>query len=193
MESTQALVDPFARGDGNGSRNIEEDWLDAESIFDNEWGSQAATTFRPNDSDGKGHELSKERQEHLERLYARHNGKGNPNRDTMIGKSYVKNDMEMFMSVLEMPEYQRRTVREILQNLDISSNNFGSRRYEKIILTVCSLIADEALSNQRNASVDERLYLTDRFRELMDATEMSSSDHRKLRVSVREKSDYFVK
>ena len=95
------------------------------------------------------------------------------------------------MSVLEMPEPQRETVREIMSNMDISSNNFGGRRYEKIILAVCSLVADEALSNQPNPSVNDRLFLTDEFRHLMEVNTMSGKEHRKLRVSVREKSDYF--
>jgi hypothetical protein len=192
MQSVDVMLDPFDRSNGNGSRNTEEDWLDRESIYDNEWGSQAATTFKPHDTDGQGNPIPKDKQEKLQRLYERQNGKGDPDRKGEIRASHIENDIETFMSVLEMPSRQRETVREIMDNLDISSNNFGGgRRYEKIIMAVCSLVADEALSNRRDPSVDERLFLSDRYRDLMRATKMSSSDHRKLRVSIREKSEYF--
>lgn len=191
MQSVQAALDPFDRSNGNGSSSSSDDWLDGESIFGNEWGSTAATTFKPADTDGQNHPIPQRKRERLERLYDLQNGKGEQSRKDTIRASYIENDAETFMSVLEMPEPQRETVRDILSNLDISSNNFGGRRYEKIILAVCSLVADEALSSQPNPSVNDRLFLTDEFRDLMEVNKMSSSEHRSLRVSVREKSDYF--
>jgi hypothetical protein len=184
MQSVHNAVDSFDRSNGNGSSDTGDDWLDTNSIFGNEWGSQAATTFNPSDS-------ARNQQDQMERLYKLNNGKYDSRRSHDVSESYVANDTETFMSVLELPSRQRETVREILDNLDISSNNFGSRKYEKIILTVCSLVADEALSNRRNPSLDERLFLTDAFRDLMDVNRMSGSEHRKLRVAIREKSDYF--
>jgi len=191
MKSVHLSLDPFDRSNGNGSNNSSDDWIDGESIFRNEWGSQAATTFRPYDTDAHDQKIPKEKRERLKRWYEKHNGKGDPNRDVQIGKSYISNDTEMFCSVLELPERQRETVKKIVQNIDISSNNFGGRRYEKVILAICSLVSDEALSNQPNPSVNDRLFLSDEFRNLMEVCEMSGSEHRKLRVSVREKSDYF--
>lgn len=192
MESVHAVIDSFDRSNGNGSSGTGDDWLDSESIFDNPWGSQAATTFKPTDTDGQENPLPKKKKQKFERLYDLQNGKGERSRKDTIRASHIENDAETFMSVLEMPEPQRETVREILDNLDISSNNFGAgRRYEKIILTICSLVADEALSDQQNPSLDDRLFLTDEFRNLMDVNKMSSSEHRRIRVAVREKSDYF--
>ena len=191
MQTVQAMLDPFDRTNGNGSSSSSDDWLDGESIFSNEWGSTAATTFKPTDTDGQDHPIPQRKRERLERLYDLQNGKGEKSRKDTIRASYIENDTETFMSVLEMPEPQRETVRDILSNLDISSNNFGGRRYEKIILAVCSLVADEALSNQPNPSVNDRLFLTDEFRDLMEVNNMSSAEHRSVRVSVREKSDYF--
>ena len=184
MQSALALIDPFDRGNGNGSRNAGDDWTDEVSIFDNEWGSQAATTFNPK-------EAPLGRVDKFEFLYEIQNGKGEANRKTTIRQSHIENDMEMFMDVLEMPTYQRERVTYILDNLDLSSNNFGSKRYEKIILATCSLVSDEALSDSSDPDVSDRLFLQDSFRDLMDSTRMSSSEHRQLRVAVREKSDYF--
>lgn len=181
MDSVHDVVDSFDRSAGNGSSGTGDKWVDEISIAGNEWGSNAMTTFNPQDSSNV---------DRMKRLYKIHNGKYHPKRSHDVTQSYVTNDMETFMSVLEMNSRQRDTVRNIIDTLDISSNNF-SRRYEKIILTVCSLVADEALSNQENPSLDERLFFSDEFRELMDTTGMSSTEHRRIRVRVREESDYF--
>lgn len=196
MSSVQfTRLDSFDRGNGNGSREAEDDWLDTESIFHNEWGSTAATTFNPTDTDAQGNPLPPERQEKFEDLYELHNGKGESSRKDTIRQSHIVNDARTFMSVLEMPDNQRTRVLEILDDLDISSNNFGSRRYEKIILALCSLVSDEALSQrlqrEDEPSFDNRLYYTDEFRDLMDATRMSSSEHRQIRKQIRDKSDEF--
>lgn len=183
MKVKLALLDPFDRGNGNGSRNARDDWADEVSIFDNEWGSQAATTFNPSDIP--------EKESKFQNLYELQNGKGESTRRTTIRQSHIQNDTETFMDVLEMPTYQRERVTHIVENLDISSNNFGGKKYEKIILAICSLVSDEALSNSADPDVSDRLFLTDRYRELMDSTNMSSSEHRQLRVAVRERSEYF--
>ena len=191
MESVHSVIDSFDRSNGNGSRGAGDDWLDTNSIFDNQWGSQAATTFNPTDTDAKDQAIPTNRQKRFKRLYEIQNGKHEQSRKDTIRASYISNDAETFMSVLELPEPQRETVREIIDGLDISSNNFGAYRYEKILLTVCSLVSDEALSTQPNPSLDDRLFLTDKFRDLMEVNKMSGSEHRKLRASVRDKSDYF--
>lgn len=189
-------IDPFARGNGNGSRAAEDDWLDEASIFHNEWGSTAATTFNPEGTDAYGRELPKHKREKFERLYQWHNGKGESSRKDTIRQSHIVNDARAFMSVLEMPDMQRNRVLDILQELDISSNNFGGRRYEKIILALCSLVADESLTRrlereENPSAVENRLFLTDEYRDLMDVTEMSGREHRQIRQQIRRKSDEF--
>lgn len=191
MKFASMSIDPFSRENGNGSRSATEDWLDEQSIFDNEWGSAAATTFNPQDTDAMGHTIPKNKREKLETLYELHNGKMEKSRKTDIRASHIQNDAKTFMSVLEMPTPQRERVMLILDELDISSNNFGGRRYEKIILAICTLVSDEALGQRPNPSVDDRLFLTDEFRDLMDCTETSSSDIRKLRRDIRDKSEHF--
>lgn len=184
MKSISSYIDPFDRTTGNGSRNSTDDWTDENSIYDNEWGSEAATTFNPREA--SAHNVNK-----FEKFYKIQNGKGNSTRSITIKKTHIKNDMNTFMNVLELPKYQRERIEYIIDNLDLSSNNFGSVKYEKIILSVCSLVSDEALSNSHDPDVNDRLFLSDEFKHLMEVTEMSSSEHRKIRVSVREKSDYF--
>lgn len=191
MQSNIYKFDLFDRANGNGSRAKTDDWLDERSIFDNEWGSSAATTFNPNDTDINGDKLPEDRREKFESLYKLHNGKMEKSRKSDIRTSHINNDARTFMSVLEMPSTQRDRVMLVLDDLDISSNNFGSRPYEKIILAICSLVADEALSRRKNVEITERLFLSDEFRDLMDCTKTSSSDLRKLRRDIREKSEHF--
>lgn len=185
MQSANKYLDPFDRSSGSGARSTSDDWVDDESIFTNQWGSTAATTFDPSDA-------SAAHQNRFERLYELQNGKGEQSRKQTIRSSHVENDAETFMSVLELPSKQRQEVRDVLAEIDIGSTNFGPRgKYEKIILAICSLISDRSLSQQSNPSIQDRLLFTDKYRDLMEATGMSSTDHRKLRVSIREKSDYF--
>lgn len=192
MQYSYSRFDNLDRRNGNGSSEYNDDWLDGMSIFDNEWGSSAATTFNPTGRDAFDDRLPKHKRDKFEKLYKIHNGKGEESRKTDIRQSHIENDAKTFMSVLEMPQPQRERVLLILENLDLSSNNFGGgRRYEKIILALCSLVSDESLSQKQYASIDNRLFLTDEFRELMDTTKMSSSELRKIREAIRQRSDEF--
>lgn len=187
--SRDEQLDALDRGNGNGSGSVEDDFLDQTSPFHNEWGSTAATTFNPA-------ETSNGQRSKFEDLYKLHNGKMEQTRRQDIRTSHITNDAETFMSVLEMPKTQRRRVLMILEQLDISSHNFGSRQYENIILAICSLVSDEALTRRYDANgapdiVEKRMINDDRFQELMQSTGMSASEHRQIRAQVREKSDYF--
>jgi hypothetical protein len=189
-------LDAFDRGHGTGSASAEDDFLEQSSIFHNEWGSSAATTFNPADTDAKGNDISEEKQRKFEDLYQLHNGKMEKLRKQDIRDSHVANDAATFVSVLEMTGPQRARVQRILEKLDISSNNFGGRRYEKIILSICSLVSDEALSERYSSDddvqiFDKRLLNKDEFEELMQVTGMSGTEHRKIREQIRQKSDYF--
>jgi hypothetical protein len=195
-KSQPEKMDAFDRGNGTGSASAEDDFLEQTSIFHNEWGSSAATTFNPADTDALGNPIPKQKQQKFEELYRLHNGKMERSRKQDIRDSHVANDAATFSSVLDMPTPQRKRVQKILSELDISANNFGGRRYEKIILAICSLVSDEALSDRHSVDTnvqisDKRIFNRDEFEELMEATGMSGTEHRKIREQVRQKSDYF--
>jgi hypothetical protein len=191
MQYLNASLDSLDRRDGNGASSSTDDWLDSTSIFHNQWGSAAATTFNPSEVDGGVSPDFRSRTEKFEELYELHNGKGERSRKSDIRQSHIVNDANLFMSRLELPEPERERVLTILDDMDISSHNFGSRRYEKIILALCSLISDELLSNQPDPSLDDRLFLTDEFEQLMESTDMSSRELRQIRAKIRQSSDYF--
>ncbi len=175
------LLYPFDNTNGNGSNDKTEDWADEVSIFSNDWGSQAATTFKKSESDD----------ENIERLYRKHHGKGNKNRKSQIRQSHIKNDINMYASRLELSDYERQEVHRVIKEIDISSQNFGGKAYEKIILATCSLIADRELSKRGDASIDARVSNMDIFNEIMETIDMSLSEHRDLRVKIREESKMF--
>jgi len=196
QKSQPEKLDAFDRGNGNGSASAEDDFLEQTSIFHNEWGSSAATTFNPADTDALGNQIPKKKQQKFEQLYRLHNGKMERSRKQDIRDSHVANDASTFSSVLDMPTPQRKRVQKILSELDIAANNFGGRRYEKIILAICSLVSDEELSKRHPVDTDvkvceKRLLNKDEFEELMNVTGMSGTEHRKIREQVRQKSDYF--
>jgi hypothetical protein len=185
MIDARKFLDPFKEYAGSGASPASDEWLDKESPFDNGWGSAAATTFNVD-------EAPERKKQKFERLYKWQNGKGGHNRKTEILDSHRENDLETFMSVLEMPEGEREVVRELFQNLDISSNNFGGGRpYEKIILALCSLVSDKHLSDRKNPSFDDRLLFTDEYRDLMDVTGMNNREHQQIRASIRGELSYF--
>lgn len=196
MQQTQrGSYDAFDRGSGNGSSSAEDDMVEKYSIFHNEWGSAAATTFNPADTDSKGNSIPRAKKQKFEDLYALHNGKGEQSRKSDIRWSHMKNDAETFMSVLELPTPQRKRVIHILKEVDIST--FGSdRTYEKIILAICSLVSDEELSERYDETEttklwSRRLYSRDAYQDLMEAVEMSVTEYRRIREQVRQKSEYF--
>lgn len=187
MSSVQHF-DPFDRSNGNGSRSAEEDWLDEHTTAaENQW-STAETTFYYWEA-GAG------QSQHYKDLYDAHHGKGESDRDFTIRRSHIVNDAQTFVSILEMPDPERERVTQVAQDLDFSQ--FGGKPYEKILLAVCSLVSDEALSRNVNQnSIDsslanQRLILTDEFRDLMDVNNLGSKEHSRIRQMLREKTELF--
>jgi len=187
MSSVQHY-DPFDRSNGNGSRSAEEDWLDENSTAaENQW-STAETTFYYWEADAG-------QSQHYKDLYDAHHGKGESDRRSTIRRSHIVNDAQTFVSILEMPDHERNRVTQVAQDLDFSQ--FGGKPYEKILLAVCSLVSDEALSRNVNQnSIDsslanQRLILSDEFRDLMDVNNLGSKEHSRIRQMLREKTNVF--
>lgn len=179
-----SLLDAFDRSNGNGSRNSQEDWLDQHTTSaENQW-STAETTFYI--SDAPSH-----RQEHFKSLYRTHNGWGESDRKDTIRQSHIINDAETFCSILELPEHQRTDVLEIVREIDLASQQYGGKPYEKILLAICSLVSDKALSDREDPSIENRIVLTDEFRDLMEANNLGSREHSRIREMIRSKTLYF--
>jgi len=182
-------VDPLDRSNGNGSRSAEEDWLDVNTTAsENEW-STAETTFYYWEAGAKS--------SHFKDLYDAHHGKGEDDRRSTIRRSHIVNDAKTFVDVLEMPRPQSERVVEIAETMNFSSNRFGGKSYEKILLAICSLVSDKALSKRleknelSSDAANNRLILSDQFKQLMEVNALGSREHSRIRQMVREKTELF--
>jgi hypothetical protein len=177
---TPISFDGFNRDSGNGSRSTEEDWMDENTrIEENKW-TTSRTTFWPDSDD--------EKFSRLREIHDRFAGEDETyNRKTTIRYGHIMNDVHTFCNVCELRQYQIEAVANIIRDTDISSNNYGGKSYEAIILAVMSLIVDRDIN--RVDEYDNRLILRDDFRELMEAIEIGSKELRKVRQMVRERVD----
>jgi len=181
--------DALDRKEGDGSRGNDEDWLDGNTrIKDNKW-TTSCTTFWPDGLDGQGNKLSQKKRKRYKELRKAHDRfsseKEEYNRKTTIRYGHIMNDVFTYCNICELPEHQSEEVASIIKDTDISSNNYGGKRYEKIILAVMSLIVDREIDSAED--MDQRLILNDEFRELMDNNAMGTTELRKVRQMVRER------
>lgn len=190
MSSSTHIFDRFDRSNGTGARSVEEDWLDENTTaMENQW-STANTTFYYWEADAP-------QRNKFQDLYNAHHGKGESDRRTTIRRSHIVNDAETFCNILELPTLQQERVVEIARDLDFSSNRFGGKPYEKILLAICSLVSDQALSRRLDESTsdytlaEERIVLNESFKELMEANNLGSREHRRIRQMIREKTSLF--
>lgn len=181
--------DAFDRDNGTGSRSLEEDWLDANNrVQDNKWTS-ANTTFWPRSADGNGNKLSGEQRKRFRELRKVHDrfASSSDNRKTTIRYGHIMNDVYTFCNICGLDERETETVATLIKETDISSKNYGGKRYEKIILALMSLVVDANIETAEE--MDQRLILQDDFKELMENTEFSSGELRTVRQMIRERID----
>lgn len=189
--SDSHYVDKFDRHHGTGSRNTQEDWLDGNSgVATNKW-TTAETTFWPDKGDGNGDELSPKQRRRFEQLKQQHDrfagASDTYDRKTTIRYGHILNDVETFCHLCELSDQQAADVEAIVKNADISSNNYGGKPYEHIILAIMSLVVDRDIDDVDE--IDQRLILQDAFKELMANNGVGSSELRTLRRMVRERVD----
>ena len=191
MPTADGSFDMLDRNEGTGSRNVEEDWLDGNSsVKDNKW-TTSRTTFWPDAEDGHGNKLtgdSRKRWKELRKAHDRFSSEGdNYDRKTTIRYGHIMNDVHTFCNLCELSKHHTEEVASIINNSDISSKNYGGKRYEKIILAVMSLIVDRDIDTVDN--IDQRLILDEDFKQLMENAKMGTTELRKVRQMVRERVD----
>lgn len=173
--------DGIDRTMGNGSRNVQQDWIDENTTAtDNDW-SSAQTTFYYDDA--PSHTRSK-----YYRLKEWNDGKGEENRTSDNFSTMVELDIRAFSNISELTDYQTKRVIYIIQNTDISSNNFV-KSYEKLILAVISLVVDDHIKTEE--AIDNRAIYREGFAELMESCDLDNHELRRVRQQIREKSHFF--
>jgi hypothetical protein len=163
---------------GDGSRSLEEDWIDVNTTAkENRW-SEAETTYRLS-------EAPPEMREKYRRMKDLNDNKWGSDRKGYVERTNMRTDAETFCDLLEFSDYKRKRVVNIVQQSDMSSNNFGGKQYEKVILAICSLVDDETTD-----SLDNRCIFTDTFQDLIESVDMDRGEHNRIRQMVRERTNF---
>ena len=166
------------RGSGNGSRSGQEDWIDENTTAKKNRWSQSQTTFYPDDA-------PPQLQQRYKRLKEWHDDKWSSNRKHDIKQAMILADAETFCDVLDLNGYETDRVMHVVEESDISSNNFGGKPYEKILVAICTLVSDEQTDN-----FDERVIYHKNFQDLLAHVNMDRGEHKRLRQSVRERTAF---
>lgn len=174
--------DQLNREYGDGSRSEQSDWHDDNNRISRDLYTSARTTFWPSDVDDTAT---------YEQLLDTHkrfsDGEFAEDRKTSIRYGHIVNDINSFCNYCELSRNQTEAVVNIIKTTNISSNNYGGRSYETIILAVMSLVVDRDIENPQN--LGERLILNDEFKQLLDAVGIGSTELRRTREQVRERVD----
>lgn len=179
-------IDALDRTGGNGSRTTEEDWLDQHTTSaENEW-SSAKTTFYY-------WEAPEHKQHNFKRFYNKQHGKDDPNRSSELPRMRALADAKAFCAILNLNKQLTERIIYIMEEIDMDSNTFGGKSYEKLILAICSLVYDEHLSSMPVDSIQygQRLIFDETFRDLMESNELGSNELRGVREQVRTKTEFF--
>jgi len=183
MSSTDSIAfDALDRSEGNGSSDWSDEQMDINSrIHPNTW-TTAHTTFRVSEApEGKRGKFKS--------LKRAHDGYGEKNRKSSLRQAKIMKDIHSFSNICNLSEQEHERVVQIIKTSDSSSNNFGGKSYEKIVLAVMSLVVDQNIDSTEQ--MEQRLILQDEFRELMDSCKIGSGELRRVRQMVREKTEYF--
>jgi len=170
--------DLIDRGAGNGSRNGQEDWIDENTTSGENRFSISQTTFYPDDA-------PPHLQQRYERLKQWHDDKWSSNRKHDMKQAMILVDAETFCSILDFSQHETERVKHIVEESDMSSNNFGGKPYEKVLLAICTLVSDENTEN-----FDQRVIYHDKFTDLLEHIQMTRGEHKRLRQAVRERSAF---
>lgn len=174
--------DALDRSEGSGSSDWQDEQMDVNSrVHPNDW-TTAHTTFRVSDA-------PQEKRERFQSLKRAHDGYGEEDRKSTLRQSKIMKDAECFSNVCSLSEQETEKVFKIIKTSDISSNTFGGKSYEKILLAVMTLVRDQNINSTEQ--MNQRLILQDNFKELMNSCKIGSGELRRVRQMVREKTEYF--
>lgn len=165
-------------GDGN-SKWADEDF-DSNSLYEDNDGSDARTTFFHWDSDlPNGANRDK-----WKRLAQLNYGKRSKDSSHRVWKAGKRNDAKLFCDHLDFDQKKTDKVIEMAESIDF--DHFGNYTVEQVLVAGCSLVNDRAADN-----FEDRIITRDEYKELMDITDMGTRDYRHIRNSIRQRTDHF--
>lgn len=177
---------------GDGAGGHQEAYIDENSIQDNDGRSDTVTGFdssRPMDANGRPVYNPTVRRngrtyqwwEYLNQL---NDGVQDSNRASANWKAGKINDAELFCDHLGFNRDQTEDVVRMAEEMDF--RRFGKFTTGQILVSCCSLVADADTE-----VFEDRIIVTDSFKELMEVTNLGSREHRKIRKGIRQRTEFF--
>lgn len=182
VELEEHLLRPQQSGGGNGDQ---ERFIDQTSPQENDGRSETVTGFDPRDApSGERVYRQGEWMTKWEWLNQLNDGVQDKERGKQNWKAGKLNDAKLIADHLSLQPAETDKLLRMAEEIDF--NNFGSHTTEQVLVACASLVSDE------NTTVyDNRIILRDEFKELMEAFDMGSKEHRQIRQSIRERTDFF--
>lgn len=181
VELEEHLLQPQQYG-GNGEQ---ERFIDKTSPRENDGRSETVTGFDPKDApSGERVYRGGEWMSKWEWLNQLNDGVQDKERGKQNWRAGKINDAKLIANHLSLSPSERDKLLRMADEIDF--NNFGSHTTEQVLMGCASLVSDENTTVYEN-----RIILQDEFRELLDAFDMGSKEHRQIRQSIRERTDFF--
>jgi len=166
------------RSDGSGSRSAEEDWIDQNTTAKQNVFSTSQTTFRPDDA-------PKHLQQKYERLKDWNDNKWSSERRGENKQAMIREDARTFCNILDVTDSEEEQVLHLIEESDMSSNNFGGKPYEKVLIAIISLVSDKYTEH-----IGNRVIYHEKFDDLLEHVAMDRGEHTRLRQNVRERTEF---
>lgn len=179
-DTTECIHHDSLQREANTSEEKQEQYIDQNTTSREQHNhfSQAQTTFYPSDAPS-------EKEQEYNRLKQWHNNKWSPDRRDELNEAMMMQDADTFGDILCMSDTQIQRVKDIIRSNDVSSNKYGGKSYEKLIIAVATLIVDE-----QARTLEERLVNREKFDDVMELLEMDRSELWSLRERVRENMSF---
>lgn len=162
---------------GDGANGSQEAYIDQHSIQSNDGRSRTRTTFY-------WWEAPPGKREQYENLAEWNDGVQDKDRASHNWERGKLNDAELFCEHLDFTKQEAQKVTRMTKDIDFDA--FGSFTVEQVLVGCCSLVADENTEN-----FEDRIITRDEFKELMGVVGIGSTEHRRVRKGIRDRTDYF--
>lgn len=187
-QSDHAIVEletQHLRPQQDGGNGEQERYIDKTSPQENDGRSETVTGFDPRDAPS-GERVYREGQwmDKWEWFNQLNDGVQDKERGKQNWRAGKRNDAKLIADHLSLAPSERDKLVRMAEEIDF--NNFGSHTTEQVLVGCASLVSDENTTVYEN-----RIILQDEFRELMEVLGMGSKEHRQIRQSIRDRTDFF--
>lgn len=195
--STEAAVRALARRSiqreaGDGASGHQESYIDQHTPQENDGRSKTVTGFdSSNPVDASGRPVNNPQVRRNGRTYRKwdylnqlNDGVQDKDRAAANWEAGKINDAKLFAGHLEFNREQTELLIEM--STTINFDEFGQYDTSQVLVGCCSLVADRATDN-----FEDRIVVTDEFKELMEVANLGSREHRKIRQGIRDRTEFF--